>query len=141
MDRMTQQQRKAARLGFFGILLIVLGAKAMVNVYGQDRIPLELDGKPAILFFTLEDSCECMQELVDKAENQVNNWPEIERQGIQIFRIAFEKRKDLAGRYDVFRVPCLILLDSTGEVIYRQDFSITTREPFDLDEFAIILQG
>jgi hypothetical protein len=140
MDRMTQQERKAVRMGFFGILLIVLGAKFMFSGYWQQYPPLELGSKPAVLFFTLEDSCECMQELVEKAENQIDNWPEKERHGIQIFRIAFEERKDLAGQYNVFRVPSLILIDSTGKIVYRQDFSITTREPFDLVEFRKMIQ-
>jgi hypothetical protein len=139
MDRMTQQV-KAARLGFLGILLIVLGAKYMVSSDWQEYAPLELGGKPAILFFTLEDCCECMQELVEKADNQVMNWPETARQGVQIIRIAFETRKGLASRYHVYRVPSLILLDSTGKIVYRQEFAINTREPFNLAEFEELIQ-
>ena len=144
MDRLTQPQRGIILLGFSGIVLIVLSIKAIVSIDWKIHTPLNLPDSPAILFFTLEESCECMQELVVSAETQVNNWSESARGGIPVISIPFEVRKDLANQYQVYRIPCLILLDRSGEVIYRLDFTVNLEEPFDLsivEEQIRLMQG
>lgn len=134
MDRLTAQQRKIAWQGFLGILLIVLGAKFTASDW-QPGIPLEIDDQPALLYFTLDESCECMQELLETADLQMKDWPETARGGVEVVRIDFEAREDLASQYSIFRLPCLVLVDRAGEIVFRQDYPLVEGGPFNLTEF------
>lgn len=125
-----QLQRKAILFGFWGLVLLVLGTKFTISGGWLHPPALVMDGKPAMLFFSLDESCECMQELINGAEAQINDWPPSARAGFPVQRIDFEKRTDLAARYRIFRVPCLILLDPAGEIVHRQDYPIVNGGPF-----------
>jgi len=62
------------------------------------------------------------------------NWP-IERQGgIPVMRIAMEQRKDLEAKYQVFRAPCLVLVDAQDQIAWRQDYPLIEGGPFRLEE-------
>ncbi len=76
-----------------------------------------------------------MHDLIQNAETQIENWPVSARAGVPIHRIDFEERDDLAGEYKIFRVPCLVLLDTAGEIVYRQDYPLLDGGPFKLSEF------
>ncbi len=132
---MKPHHHKAILLGFLGIVLLVLGMKFAIEGVWQAQPPLDLVSKPVLLFFTLEDSCDCMQELIESAEAQIQNWPSSARLGTPIQRIDFDERKDLASKYKIFRVPCLVLLNSTGEIVHRQDYPLIDGGPFNLSEF------
>ena len=140
MDRLTPQKRKAIGLGFVGLLLIVLGAKFMFAEAPQPRAPLVFAGEPALLFFNLNESCECMREMVESANKQITAWPEEARAGIQIHWIDFEERPDLASQYEVFRVPCLVLLDAQGEIVYRQDYPLANGGPLNIQKFNELIK-
>ena len=137
---MNSSKKNTLRLGFVGLLLIVLGLKVMLQGTALHQPPLSLDDHPAILFFTLAEPCECMQELVQQAESQLDQWPEALRSGTPIHRIDFDTRPDLAGEYGVFRVPCLLVLDSQGTIVHRQDYPLAAGGPFDLAEFEAQIQ-
>jgi len=140
---MNAQKRKAILLGLLGLVLIVLGIKFMpffLQAAGQQS---RMSGKPVVLFFSLDDPCECMVELTRQAEQQMANWP-IERQGgIPVIRIPMEQYKDLEAKYKVFRAPCLVLVDAQDQVVWRQDYPLIEGGPFKLQELeaAIVLLG
>jgi hypothetical protein len=131
---MEPQKRKAVWLGLLGVILVVLGIKFALTIVAAASLPLDLQGKPAVLFFSLDKPCECMVELTKRAETQIANWPEERRGGIKVVRIPFEQRRDLPAKYDVFRVPCLILVDDQNQVIWRQDYPLIEGGSFDLEE-------
>ena len=135
MAGLTLPQRQAVSLGFLGLLMFVLGTKYTLKLFTVDRQPLSLNDEPALLFFNVDDSCECMKELVQSADQQIENWPETARSHIRIHRINFDQRPGLADQYQVFRYPCMILLDSSGQIVYRQDYPLSEGGPLDLENF------
>jgi hypothetical protein len=135
MDSLTDSKRQALRLGLAGLILIVLSVKVMVQGSFVRQEPLPLHGTPAVLFFTLAEPCDCMQELTQQAEAQVSGWPAGERGRLSIYRIEFDRRRDLASRYKVYRVPSLVLVDAREAVIYEQDCWQAEGAPFNLAEF------
>jgi hypothetical protein len=141
MDRLTPQQRRAILFGFLGILFVVFGLKFLFQWDFKVHSPLQLDGKPALLFFTLDDPCECMQELVRQADEQIEHWTETQRGEVAIYRFDFDAHRDLAGQYNVFRTPCLLLIDSNGKIVYRQDYPLTVGGPFKLEVFEAQIQN
>jgi hypothetical protein len=135
MDRITPAKRKAIALGFLGILVILLGFKFMLQGLPADDPSLELHGEPALLFFNIDEPCECMQKLVESADSQIRRWPEEARAGIPVYRINFEEQPELGGKYKVFRVPCLVLVDGDGQIVHRQDYPVSEVWPLKLEEF------
>jgi hypothetical protein len=70
------------------------------------------------------------------ADAQLAAWPQASRAGIQIFAIPLEKQCDLARQYRVMRAPAMLLIDETGEVVWRQDGAISSDlYPFELKRF------
>ena len=62
-------------LPLFGMLVLaVLATKLLNGGWFQPRKPLELDGKPALVFFTLAEGCECEMSVVNAAEAQLRGW-------------------------------------------------------------------
>jgi len=72
---------------------------------------------------------------VQDADQQIQHWTEEARSHIIIQRIDFDEHPDLAEQYEVFRYPCLILLDSSGQIVYRQDYPLSEGGPLDLESF------
>lgn len=139
MDRLTPQYRKTIGLGFLGILLIFLGFKFVLEGAPADRQPLELNGEPALLFFNIDEPCECMRKLVESADSQINSWPEEARSGIPVYRVNFEEQAELGSKYKVFRVPCMVLVDGQGQIVHRQDYPVSEGWPLKLEEFEQII--
>lgn len=94
----------------------------------------DLSGKPILLFFNLDEPCECMTEITARAERQMAGWPVERRGGVAVLRLAMEQHADLQARYQVFRSPCLVLLDAGGQIAWRQDYPLIEGGPFKLDE-------
>ena len=131
---MDAQKRKALGLGLIGLILIVLGIKYMPFLLAFAGQQSSMNDKPVILFFSVDKPCECVVELTQRAEQQIANWP-VERQGgIPVMRITMEQRKDLEMKYGVFRAPCLVLVDSQGQIVWRQDYPMIEGGPFKLEE-------
>jgi hypothetical protein len=141
MERIAPQQRKAIGLGFLSILLIVLALKFMLRGAPAARQSLDLAGEPALLFFNIDEPCECMQKLVESADAQISRWPEEARAGIPVHRINFEEQPELGGKYKVFRVPCLVLVDGAGQIVHRQDYPASEGWPLKLGEFEAIISS
>jgi hypothetical protein len=131
---MDAQKRKAIGIGLIGLILIVLGIKYMPFLLAFAGQQSSMNDKPVILFFNVDEPCECMVEMTQRAEQQMANWPVERRGGIPVMRIAMEERKDLEVKYRVFRAPCLVLVDAQGQIVWRQDYPLIEGGPFKLDE-------
>lgn len=128
------RKRTAVLLGLAGLVLIVLGIKAMPAwLAAADQAP-DLSDKPALLFFNEDEPCECMLELAQSADRQMADWQDGRQEDIQMMRIGMEQRKDLEAKYKVFRAPCLVLVDQNDAVAWRQDYPLIKGGPFKLDE-------
>ena len=137
MDRMTPQKRKAIGLGFLGILLIVLGIKNMLQSAPVNQQSIELNGEPVLLFFNIDEPCECMQNLVESADTQIDSCPDEDRSGIPVYRINFEEQPELGSKYKVFRVPSLLLVDGQDQIFHRQDYPSSEEGPLKVGEFEL----
>jgi hypothetical protein len=72
---------------------------------------------------------------------QITNWSEVDRQGVPVLAVDIDQRPDLAEQYDIYRVPTLMLLDSQGQLIWMQDYSVDDEHPLDLHQFEIEIQS
>lgn len=131
---MDAQRRNAVLLGFLGLVLIVLGVKYLPVLLAAAAQQQDMGSKPFILFFNVEDPCECMVELTQRAETQIANWPVERRTGVGLLHLAIDERRDLEAKYKVFRAPCLVLVGANGNVLWRQDYPLVEGGPFKLEE-------
>lgn len=136
---MEKHRRIAIGFSILGLILIVLGVKFTPVFFTYVSQQSVISDKPAVLFFTVEDPCECMVELTLRAEEQIAKWLPDQRNGISILRIAMDQRKDLEAKYKVFRAPCLILVDAQGKVVWRQDYPLIEGGPFKLNEAEAVI--
>jgi hypothetical protein len=125
--------RKFLWIIFFGILALTLGIKAAQLDWFTPHLPLELDGKPALLFFNKERGCECELFVYNNAETQMNSW----NAPMRVIRIDLDQRPDLARQYDVSRAPSLVLLNAEGQVVWKQDEGLSDESPFDLKQVEV----
>ena len=132
---LTQTYRQRVMvLALFGVLVLtVLLIKAINNGWFTPRTPLELNGEPALVFFTLAEGCDCEMTVVNAAEAQLATWIIPKENGIPLLRVDFSRRPDLAALYDVARAPALVLLDTQGLVFWKQDVGLSDEAPLDLD--------
>jgi hypothetical protein len=131
---LNKQKTRSLLLAFLGLVLIVLGIKYIPAFQVDANGPSSARDIPVILFFSLDDPCECMVELIQNAEQQIAAWP-LERQGgIPVIRVPMELHKDLEAKYRVFRAPCLVLVDAQDQVAWRQDYPLIEGGPFKLEE-------
>lgn len=119
-------------LFFLIVITLILGVKAVQMGWFIPKPPLVLNNQPAILFFNNDRGCECQLAIFNNADAQLSVWPEEKHRGIPIFAINLERRPDLAKKFLVYRAPTLILLDSEGQDIWRQDESASDDYPLDL---------
>jgi hypothetical protein len=122
--------RKALWIIFFAALFLTLGLKAVQLGWFTPHPPLELDGKPALLFFNKSRGCECELFIYNNAESQMDEWDA----PVQVIRIDLDLRPDLARQYDAIRAPALVLLDAEGQVVWRQDEGLSDASPLDLEQ-------
>ncbi len=122
-------KRNVVWLLFFGVLALTLGLKAVQLGWFAPRPPPELDGQPVLLFFNKARGCECELLIYHNANSQMDNW----RAPVRVINIDLDQRPDLAQTYGVIRAPTLILLDSAGEIVWRQDVGVSDEAPLDLD--------
>jgi hypothetical protein len=131
-------------VGFIGAVLLVLGLKASQLGWLQSKTPLALNGQPAVLvFIQYRYVCECEAYVNGNARSQVANWPTEERGNLSLHLVDIEQRSDLAKRYKVTRAPSLLLLDSAGEVVWRQDGvtrSTSDELPLDIKQIEVQIE-
>ena len=137
---MNNQQRILILLIVICAAIAVVGFKAYQSGLFEPRRPLDLNGKPALLFFNVSKGCECQMVVSNNANAQIASWSEEVRQGVPVFAIDIDRRLDLAEQFDVFRVPALLLLDSQGQLMWVQDYSINDDLPLDLHQFEVEIQ-
>ena len=118
---------------FFGILALTLVLKAVQQGWFDPRPPLELDRRPALLFFNKARGCECELLVYNNANAQINAW----NAPVRVIHIDLERRPDLAQEYGVIRAPNLVLLNIAGEVVWRQDEGLCDEAPLDLEQVEI----
>ena len=116
----------------FSLVLIVLAIKGFAEGWFEPHYPLVLKEQPAILFFNRQKGCECALVVYRAAANQVRDWSEKDRQGVQLIQIDLDRRPDLGAQFSVIRAPSLLLLDRTGKTIYIQDEVVTDSMPLNL---------
>ena len=96
------------------------------------RQPLVLNGQPALLFFTISRGCDCQMKVVHNAEAQLAAWQLPANLGLSVIRLDFNRRLDLAKQYRVARAPALVLLETAGRVVWKQDEGLSDEAPLDL---------
>jgi hypothetical protein len=128
-----KNRRRIGLLMLFGVLVLaVLAIKSFNDGWFEPKIPLELNGQPALVFFTLGRGCDCQMTVIRNAEAQLPSWSVILDGQISIFRVDFSRRPDLVKQYNVARAPALVLLDAAGEVAWKQDLGLSDEAPLDL---------
>ena len=110
----------------------MLTIKVFAEGWFEPHYPLDLKEQPAILFFNRQKGCECALAVYQSAANQVQDWSEEDRQGVQLIQIDLDRRPDLGAQFSVIRAPSLFLLNRTGKVIYMQDEVVTDSMPLNL---------
>ena len=151
MDRLSADPQKTLRdrrrrrqsgLVLFGA--IVLGfvcIKSFHDGWFEPRIPLPLNGQPALVFFTLSGGCQCQRSVVQNAEAQIAAWDFPGPKAVPVLRVDFSRRPDLALQYGVVRAPALVLLDAAGEVVWKQDVGLSDEKPLDLAQAQIRVEA
>jgi len=120
-------------IGFIGTVLLVLGLKARQLGWLESKPPLELKDQPAVLIFIrYNGSCECELFVNGNARAQVANWVPEARGDVQLHQIDIEQRSDLAKRYKVIRAPSMLILDASGQIIWRQVDVVSDDLPLDM---------
>ena len=112
--------------------MAVVAIKSFNDGWFEPQTPLALNGQPALVFFTLGRGCECQMKVVRAAETQMAAWPVMIDGVMPVLRVDFSRRPDLANQYDVARAPALVLLDSLGQVVWKQDVGLSDDAPLDL---------
>jgi len=138
---MEPHKRKAVYLGLSGLILIILGIKYTPIFLAATTQQSGVGDKPVVLFFSVDEPCDCMVELTEQAEQQMANWPVERRGGIPVVRIGMEQHKDLEAKFEVFRAPCLVLVNAQDQVVWRQDYPLIEGGPFKLGELEEAISG
>ena len=116
------------------LILIVIGLKGIplfLQVVSQQS---DLMNKPALIFFNVDDPCDCMIELTQKADLQMETWQNENQSKLPVIRVAMDNRQDLEAKYQVFRAPSLVLVDADDQIVWRQDYPLIEGGLFKLDE-------
>ncbi len=127
--------RKVLWLVFLLGLAFTLGLKAVQLGWFAPRPPLDLDGGPALLFFNKARGCECELFVYNNAEAQMEVW----NAPLRVIKIDMDRRPDLARKYDVIRAPTLVLLNTEGQVDWRQDEGLSDESPLDLKQVEMLV--
>ena len=125
-------RRPVSLVVLISIIGVVLGIKAVSRGWFSQRQPLVLNGQPALLFFTISRGCDCQMMVVHNAEAQLTAWQLPANLGLSVIRLDFNRRLDLAKQYRVARAPALVLLDTAGRVVWKQDEGLSDEAPLDL---------
>ena len=116
-------------------VLLVITLKGMHEGWLSSQEQFDFRGKPVLLFFNRYKGCECELVVYEAAEHQIKNWAEEDRGGIEVMIFNLDRRSDLKKKYGIVRAPTLILLNATGEIIFKQDEGVKDTEPLNLPLF------
>lgn len=115
---------------FLASLTLTLGLKAVQLGWFTPRPPLDLDGKPALLFFNKARGCECEMLVYNNANVQMDDWTA----PLRVIRIDMDRRPDLARDFNIIRAPALVLVNAEGQAVWRQDEGLSDESPLDLNQ-------
>jgi hypothetical protein len=115
---------------FLASLILTFGLKAVQLGWFAPRPPLELDGKPVLLFFNKSRGCECELLVYNNANAQMDEWTA----PVRLISIDMDRRPDLARDYNIIRAPALVLLDAAGQAVWKQNDSLSDESPLDLNQ-------
>jgi hypothetical protein len=119
----------------FGVVVMaVIAIKSIKDGWFEPQTSLELNDQPALIFFTLERGCVCQMKVIGNAEAQIAAWEVPDETGVPVRRVDFSYWPGLASQYGVMRAPALVLLDSLGQVVWKQDFGLSDEAPLDLEQ-------
>jgi len=116
----------------FGLIAATLVIKGTAMGWFSHNQPLALNGQPALLFFTIARGCDCQMKVVQNAEAQLAAWQIPATLGLNVIQIDLNRRHDLARQHQVARAPALVLLDTAGQVVWKQDEGLSDEQPLDL---------
>lgn len=128
----TGRQRGFVLVLFGVLVLAVLAVKASSDGWFDPRTSLGTNNQPALVFFTLAEGCDCEMSVVTAAEAQLTGWSLLQAGEAALLRVDFRRRPDLARQYGVARAPALVLLDASGQVVWKQDLGLSDDAPLDL---------
>ncbi len=138
----SANRRRMATLMLVAVIVFaVLAIKSINDNWFEPRIPLALNGQPALVFFTLGKGCECQMKVIHNAEKQLAEWKVVVDSKIPLFTVDFSRRPDLAKQYGVARSPALVLLNAAGEVIWKQDLGLSDEAPLDINAASIQIEN
>ncbi|OGO64548.1 MAG: hypothetical protein A2029_15980 [Chloroflexi bacterium RBG_19FT_COMBO_47_9] len=132
LPSLANRRRMIAWMLFGVVVMAVISIKSFNDGWFEPKTPLALNGEPALVFLTLGRGCECQMKVVRSAEAQLASWSVTLDGQISVFRVDFSRRPDLARQFDIARAPALVLLDSNGEVVWKQDVGLSDEAPLDL---------
>src|SRR4030042_5356342 len=66
----SSKHRKIIAQGVIGLALIILSGKFVFDLYSSTQVKIDLNGKPALLFITDDQPCECAKKLITEADFQ-----------------------------------------------------------------------
>lgn len=134
-------RKRVMVLVLFSVALMTIAViKSFNKGWFEPKGPLEFDGRPALIFFTLGRGCVCQMLIVRNAETQLAEWLAALEDQVLIFRVDFDRRSDLAQQYGVRRAPALVLLDSVGRVVWKQDVGLSDEAPFNLAAAEVLFR-
>lgn len=134
LSKVLEDWRWLAWLAVAMFVMALLFAKA---IYQHRLFPgpqLELFGQPALVFFSLNRSCPCQMTVIQNAEAQITSWDALAASSLNVIRIDFNRRFDLAQRYNIDRAPALVLLNGAGQAVWKQDVGLSDEQPLNLLE-------
>lgn len=95
----------------FGLVLSRLINKIVLSNRNRKPLPFELNGKSAILYFTISDCVPC-KTVQRPALREVQS--ALGEKGIQIVEIDATRNADLAKKWRVMSVPTTFIIDAKG---------------------------
>ncbi len=127
---------------FFVVLAItwIMIDKAVDEGWFIPKKPLDLTNAPVLVFFNRHKGCECEMMVYKAAEKQIAEWSDEDRRGIPIIPIDLDRRPDLGKQFDIIRAPALLLIDSEGKILFKQQDTVLDTAPLDLDAFQRVME-
>ena len=124
--------KRLGLLAFLLVILLVLAYKTYDDGWFLPRKPIVLNDQPAVLFFNRHKGCDCARIVYHAAARQMREWPEAQRLGVQLIQVDLDRQTYLGKQFDVARAPALLLIDATGNIVYRQEEVVIDLEPMNL---------
>jgi hypothetical protein len=137
MDRLILRP-PSKRLSVILVILVVFGilfVKALSEGQFSPREPLDLSNEPTLLFFNRSKGCECVLVVYQAADRQITAWPKEDYSGANLIQIDLDHRPDLGRQFNITRVPAMLLVDSSGKIIYQQTEAVSDKSPLVLVKF------